>query len=375
MMTDAKKIIGLTGNIATGKSVVRRMLANSGALGIDADDISHRVLYPGAPAYQSVIDAYGEGILSSQGQILRGKLGEIVFKDEEKLHQLEDIIHPWVTKAIKKRIQLAEAPLIIIEAIKLFESDLIDICDTVWVSQASEAHQLRRLKQTRHMSREQAMARITAQPPQKQKLADADIIINTEGTFKQTWKSVQQAIKRLNDTIQLDNQPSLPNIKNSNDVQLSSARQLLDTYWMEQWKSLTHTNDQAIYQRLGGQMALPLVQNNHTKSLVFWSNWGFTATLSALFPNLADESHASIVLNAFHRHAQYHQSEILFLPHQKITLEGIDLKGFGYAKQKIADISYPSWQAAAKKGALENQNEIWSKIIAQPVETLDHLRK
>ncbi|MDY6868182.1 MAG: dephospho-CoA kinase [Chloroflexota bacterium] len=372
-MTDAKIIIGLTGNIATGKSVVRRMLANSGALGIDADDISHRMLYPGAPAYQPVIDAFGDQILSSRGQILRGKLAEIVFEDEEKLRQLENLIHPWVTKVIEKRIQMAPASLIIIEAIKLFESDLINICDYIWVSHASEDHQLTRIQQTRHMSQEQAMARISAQPSQSEKVANADTVINTEGTFKNTWKQVQKALTRLNDTIQEDILSASLNVNNSIGWHIGSVRQLRDKEWMENWKSLTNFTSQEIFQRLGAQLILPLVQNMRPQSLIFWDNLDFTATMSTVFPTLMNEARTSFVFDAFQCHALYNQCEVLFLPNRFIESRDINPEDFGYAKRLIADLSYPSWQTAAKKGTLENQNEIWAKVIARPIETLDHL--
>ena len=75
-MENAVKIIGLTGNIATGKSVIRRMLANSGALGLDADVIAHRTLYPGGLAYQGVLNLFGDSVLSAGGQINRQSLGE-----------------------------------------------------------------------------------------------------------------------------------------------------------------------------------------------------------------------------------------------------------------------------------------------------------
>ena len=97
-MSAAKKkfIIGLTGNIATGKSVVRKMLEHLGAYGIDADALSHRAISKGAPGYQPVVDEFGKYILDSEGSIDRGKLAKLVFSDTEALAKLEAIIHPFV---------------------------------------------------------------------------------------------------------------------------------------------------------------------------------------------------------------------------------------------------------------------------------------
>src|SRR4026207_2420014 len=95
-----KYIIGLTGNIATGKSVVRKMLEHLGAYTIDADALSHRVISKGAPGYQPVLDKFGSWLLGEDGQINRSKLGHLVFADKDALKQLEDIIHPYVLQAI-----------------------------------------------------------------------------------------------------------------------------------------------------------------------------------------------------------------------------------------------------------------------------------
>src|SRR5512136_3097053 len=83
-----KFVIGLTGNIASGKSVVRRMLEHLGAYGIDADALSHRAIARGAPGYQSVVDIFGKWVLDAHGEIDRGKLGKLVFSDPAALKQL-----------------------------------------------------------------------------------------------------------------------------------------------------------------------------------------------------------------------------------------------------------------------------------------------
>jgi len=125
-----KYVIGLTGNIATGKSVVRRMLEHLGAYTIDADALSHRVISKGAPGYQPVLDTFGKWLLGADGQIDRGRLGRLVFADKDALKQLEDIIHPYVSQAIEILAKRASQPVIVIEAIKLLESDLRYRCDT-----------------------------------------------------------------------------------------------------------------------------------------------------------------------------------------------------------------------------------------------------
>src|SRR3989304_5472384 len=95
-----KYVIGLTGNIATGKSVIRRMLEHLGAYGIDADALSHRAMAKGAPGYDPVVQHFGQWILGPDGQIGRTKLGRIAFADPDALKQLETIIPPFVRQAI-----------------------------------------------------------------------------------------------------------------------------------------------------------------------------------------------------------------------------------------------------------------------------------
>ncbi|HET9906802.1 MAG TPA: dephospho-CoA kinase, partial [Anaerolineales bacterium] len=110
-----KYVIGLTGNIATGKSVVRRMLEHLGAYTIDADGLAHRVIAKGAPGYQPVLDRFGTWLLESDGQINRNKLGRVVFADPEALAQLESIVHPYVSQAVDLLARRATQPVVVIE--------------------------------------------------------------------------------------------------------------------------------------------------------------------------------------------------------------------------------------------------------------------
>lgn len=192
-----KKIIGLTGNIATGKSVVRRMAEHLGAYTIDADALAHRVISKGAPGYQSVLDRFGTWLLDNDGQINRGRLGRLVFSDGQALAQLEDIIHPYVIQAIEVLIKRAPQPVVVIEAIKLLETDLRSKCDTIWVTDAPQAVQIERLVRKRGLSQDEALQRIHSQSAQKEKLAAAKVIINNNGSYDDLWKQVNDAWKHI----------------------------------------------------------------------------------------------------------------------------------------------------------------------------------
>ena len=192
-----KYVIGLTGNIATGKSVVRKMLEQLGAYTIDADALSHHTMIKGAPGYQKVIDTFGKWIVDSDGDIDRAKLGRHVFKDPGALLQLEKIVHPLVEHDMDLMIQHTDQRVIVIEAIKLLEGTLAGACDTVWTTYAPEPVQKARLMQTRKMTERDALQRIHAQPPQELKTAAANVVIETSGSMEETWKQVVSAWKAI----------------------------------------------------------------------------------------------------------------------------------------------------------------------------------
>jgi len=192
-----KYVIGLTGNIATGKSVVRRMLEHLGAYTIDADALSHRVISKGAPGYQPVLDKFGTWLLDKDGQIDRGRLGRLVFADGQALVQLEDIIHPYVSQAVDLLTKRATQKVVVIEAIKLLESALRNHCDSIWVTDAPQEVQIERLMRKRGMSREDALQRIHSQSAQKEKLAAAKVIITNNGSYEDLWKQVSEAWKTI----------------------------------------------------------------------------------------------------------------------------------------------------------------------------------
>lgn len=186
-----KYVIGLTGNIATGKSVVRQMLQHQGAYTIDADSLTHRVMMPGAPAYRPIVETFGQVILDSEKKINRKVLGDIVFKNQAALQKLEQITHPVIRQAINTLITRSKQRVIVIEAIKLLEGGLAQACDAVWVVNAKPQTQYKRLLEKRKMSPDEAKARMLAQGKQAEKLQRADVVIDNNGDIEQTWNQVR----------------------------------------------------------------------------------------------------------------------------------------------------------------------------------------
>ncbi len=206
-----KIVIGLTGNIATGKSAVMRFAAEHGALTIDADKVVHHVLNTNQAVQIKIVETFGDSVKAPNGSVDRAALGRIVFNDPQKLNQLEALVHPEVRPLIEQQIEQSNARVIMIEAIKLLEGDLVDYCDKVWVTNCGKFLQLQRLIIARGMDEEAAFARIVAQEAQDEKLARADVVIDTSGPLTETRKQVVAAWQTLSsEDVVAEEAPEVP---------------------------------------------------------------------------------------------------------------------------------------------------------------------
>ena len=192
-----KYIVGLTGNIATGKSAVMEMAGSRGALAIDADQIVHYLLENDIEVQDTVEAAFGSDVRNPDKTIDREKVGAIVFGSEGKLSILESIIHPAVRRTLLTIIAESEELIVFIEAIKLLESSLAKECDQIWVTRCPRAVQIERLITYRGMGEETAALRVSAQPHQDEKIAAADVVIDTAGSLEDTAEYFNMAWQRL----------------------------------------------------------------------------------------------------------------------------------------------------------------------------------
>lgn len=192
-----KIVIGLTGNIATGKSLVLRMLQELGATVVDADKLVHQLMQQGGPVYQAIVEEFGKFVLDADGRINRARLGKIAFSLPEALKRLEEITHPAVRREILKRIDAAPTPVVAIEAIKLFESGLAEQCQATWVVTSPPEIQLKRLVERRKMPPDQAQQRIKAQSSSREKEARASVVIDNSGDLAKTWMFVKKQYTAL----------------------------------------------------------------------------------------------------------------------------------------------------------------------------------
>ncbi|MGZ6392360.1 MAG: dephospho-CoA kinase, partial [Ktedonobacterales bacterium] len=178
-------ILGLTGNIASGKTTVGLMLLQLGATTyVDADLVVHELYLPGKPLVSQLTQAFGQEIVDADGGIDRRILGQIVFGDREKLRQLESIVHPAVQTALVERLRAMPPDGIgVLDAIKLVESGYAPLCHGVWLVTSPSEVQLQRLMTTRGLSESEARQRLDAQPPLEPKRAVATEIIDNSGSL------------------------------------------------------------------------------------------------------------------------------------------------------------------------------------------------
>lgn len=200
-MAADKYIIGLTGDIATGKSRVRELLESLGAWGIDADKLAHELMAPGSELWRAVVAVFGRGILTPEGAIDRRRLADIVFEHPEKLARLEEIVHPAVAGEAFRRAGGAPAEVVVIEAVKLVEAGMHSYCDELWVVACRPQEQIERLCKERGWDEAEAERRMRAQPVGEEKLELADVLIDNSGDFAQTERKVREEWQRVREKV------------------------------------------------------------------------------------------------------------------------------------------------------------------------------
>jgi len=193
------RIIGLTGNIACGKTSVGQMLL---ALGveryIDADAVVHGLYERDQPIALQVADSFGQKVMAPDGNVDRKALGAVVFQDAQAMKQLERIVHPAVGVAIMQELaKVSSAGIAVLDAVKLLEGGLAALCQSKWLVICPEEQELARLMARNHFSEEEARGRISAQPDVKARIPLVDEVIDNGGTLEQTQHQVTAAFARF----------------------------------------------------------------------------------------------------------------------------------------------------------------------------------
>jgi dephospho-CoA kinase len=193
-------VIGLTGGILSGKSTISQMLAEKGAVIIDADKIGHEAYKPHTKTWQDLRNAFGESIIKDDMEIDRKKLGEIVFNDPQALARLNEIVHPRMHSMIKEEIERLRGEgvdVVVLEAAVLIEANWTDLVDEVWAAVAPEEVAVKRLQNRGGLSEEQARARIRSQLSPEERAKHADVIIDTDCELSEVRAKVAELWQRL----------------------------------------------------------------------------------------------------------------------------------------------------------------------------------
>lgn len=186
-------VLGLTGPIASGKSSVARVLQDLGALVIDADDVYAALMRPGMPLLDEVASRFGPGVLRANGELDRVALAEIVFNDRAALADLDRITHPAVVAEIRRRIDLANTPVVAVEAIKLTQSGLLEDVDSLWLVSAEPELRVSRVSERSSISREAAQSRVDSASDPLPAGVRPDLTIENSGDWSATRRAVHEA--------------------------------------------------------------------------------------------------------------------------------------------------------------------------------------
>jgi dephospho-CoA kinase len=193
-----KNLIGLTGGIATGKSTVAHYLATFYNLPIlDADIYARDAVSFGSPILSQVVERYGKDIILNDGNLNRGKLGEVIFNLPQERYWVESLIHPYVRNCFDQAINESSANTLILVIPLLFEANLEGLVNQIWVVSCSEQQQLERLMARNNLTAEQAAARINSQLPIAEKIARADVNLDNSSNLESLLQQIDIALTLL----------------------------------------------------------------------------------------------------------------------------------------------------------------------------------
>jgi dephospho-CoA kinase len=201
LLLDVQKpiIIGLTGGIACGKSMISAYLAQKGIPVIDGDLVARQIVEPGTKGLAQIVDTFGAEYLHADGTLNRAMLGSRVFADKEALQQLNAITKPLLLEAFKTQINALQAhPMIVLDVALLLEDhDYKELADQVWVVTVSPVQQLARLMKRNNYTAEEAQNRINAQMSNEERIQYADVVIDNNGTMSETIAQVDRLLYNI----------------------------------------------------------------------------------------------------------------------------------------------------------------------------------
>lgn len=192
----SRRIIGLTGGIACGKSTVSHYLENIYKIPVlDADIYAREAVEKGSEILERILARYGRKVKTEDNSLNRQQLGEIIFNNPEEKIWLESQIHPYVRECFKRHLEQLEAPIVVFSVPLLLEAKLTHLVTEIWVVSCGLEQQIERLMTRNNLSREQAIARINNQMPLAEKIALADIVLDNSGDLEALYTQIDRAIQ------------------------------------------------------------------------------------------------------------------------------------------------------------------------------------
>ncbi len=366
------------------------MLERKGALGIDADALVHRALLKGNAPYLAVLSRFGESILQKDGEIDRQKLAARVFNDQPTLSDLEHILHPAVETAVERIIADSPLPVIVMEAIKLLESKLVQICHQIWLVGASQSTQLERIMRSRKMSHTQVLERIRQQSPVEIKRCSADVIIDNDAGLELAWHQVEQEWEKLSkvDSIFADAVKSIHSDQKQNlnffaiepgDINMISEsidpRHLI--YQTPHWSISTSSGSKSTYHDLPASLFAQMCDFQfvlaggeiHSPSLAVLRNENFLLQPMAIFnpPESSLKDIFNYWLNAAELFARQRLCEaIIYIMSQKADNEKDLILSHGYHKIEKGHSIFKLWQTQNPNSSSTGYN-VFAKVIRKTV--------
>ena len=386
MNTEARKyVIGLTGGIATGKTLVLRMLKELGAYTIDADDLAHILMRRNGPLYQPIVTEFGRYVLDENGEIDRGKLGEIVFTSPRALAHLEAITHPVIIAVTRRLIEQAKADVVAIEAIKLVESGLAEECNAVWVVTARPDVQLHRLMTKRRLSNVQARLRLEAQPSQEVWIARADVVIDNSGDILETWKAVQRhfaaiprAVEPTPETaraaevtvapglapVELLRQLRVRRARRSDLTEIAAliAQATHGKHQMDEGQMMERFFSKGYFLADAGGQLLGII-GLHTENLIATLDDCMVRS-AALWPTVG-----KVLLEAVEEDARQLSCEVMlaFLRPEAGPMATVLFEKHGFVRKQIEEIAIKMWREAAEQYAGDGSVLMLKRLLDHPI--------
>lgn len=192
-----KRVIGVTGGIASGKSHVCKVISNLGYPIIDADQIHREFCEVGKPCYKAIVESFGEDYLTSSGELNKRKLAKLIFKNSAAKMLLNKVTHSIIIEEIKRRIREIEDGLVFVEVPLLFECKMEYLCDKIICVYLKKKLQIERLMAREGIDEDYALAKIHSQMDLYEKQHKADYVIDSLGTLEETEEKVKEVINKI----------------------------------------------------------------------------------------------------------------------------------------------------------------------------------